>query len=255
MDVVAGKNYPKLVKRALRRTKHVVLAWAYRGSERYCPLCENSASKFLEYGATKRKDAECIYCGSLERHRLLWIFLTHKTDLMRPASRRLLHIAPEQCLGSKLKHMYGRNYLSADIEPGVAMACMDITEIQFGDNSFDIIFCSHVLEHVPEDKKALSELYRVLKPGGWAIILVPIEGERTIEDPAISTPEDRIKAYGQADHVRQYGRRDYMQMLNQQGLAVIAISPDDMSSPAEVIRFGMSSNAGEIFYCEKKAAL
>ncbi|WP_373091566.1 class I SAM-dependent methyltransferase [Zhongshania sp.] len=179
------------------------------------------------------------------------MFLRKKTDIFEPLNRRVLHIAPEKCLDDRLKKMYGSSYLTADIQPGLAMECMDITDIKYNDETFDVIFCSHVLEHISDDKKAINELTRVLKSGGWAIILVPIDGDYTHEDPAITDPKMREELYGQSDHVRLYGLKDYLGLLESTGLEVSVYFPQDILPPEDIIHFGIIENAGEIFLCKK----
>ncbi|MDP9159525.1 MAG: methyltransferase domain-containing protein [Acidobacteriota bacterium] len=125
---------------------------------------------------------------------------------------------------------------------------MDISQIGYPDNTFDIIYCSHVLEHVPDDRKAMAELRRVLKPDGWAIILVPITGECTDEDPRCVHPEERLRRFGQEDHVRCYGL-DYIDRLRSAGFSVTCIVPRDFLSPGEIQRMGITEAAGEIYYC------
>lgn len=254
MDVLEEVFRAKCFKQRFRRYKHALLARVYKGDKRYCPLCGKYSGKFLDYGATRRKDAECMHCGSLERHRLLWVFLNKKTDFISPRGRRVLHVAPEPCLGKKLKEIYLKNYLSSDINPNAAMEVMDITDIDYDQDYFDIIFCSHVLEHIPDDRRAIKELYRVLKPGGWAIVLVPIEGDYTREDLTIDNPEVRSKLYGQPDHVRAYGVRDYTNLLVRSGFDVSIYYPKNILDCSEIEKMGLTSNAGEIFFCEKRKA-
>jgi len=141
----------------------------------------------------------------------LWVILQQlKTAGKLEMGGKMLHFAPEPCLSNKF--MKDFDYLSADLDPRFAMVAMDITDIKFPENTFDVIICNHVLEHIPDDGKALSELYRVLKKGGWASLQVPMKGETTYEDATITTPEAREKAFGQDDHVRYYGSDFYMRL-------------------------------------------
>ena len=128
---------------------------------------------------------------------------------------------------------------------------MDITDIQYPDESFDVIYCSHVLEHVPDDKKAMREFLRVLKPNGWAMLLVPIIGEHTTEDLSITDPAQRAMLYGQEDHVRNYGR-DYEDRLQEAGFEVTVISPECFMSTEEIVRMGITKAAGDIYICKKQ---
>ncbi len=162
----------------------------------------------------------------------------------------MLHVAPELFLESKFRQIHGVDYLTADLYNPKAMVKMDITDIQYPDQSFDIIYCSHVLEHVLDDVKAMTEFHRVLKHGGWAILLVPIFGEKTYENTSIVAPKDRLKAFGQSDHVRKYGQ-DYVDRLREAGFTVEVTTVSDLVSDNEAIRMGLTSAAGEIFYCTK----
>jgi ubiquinone/menaquinone biosynthesis C-methylase UbiE len=130
------------------------------------------------------------------------------------------------------------------------MMTMDITDIQYEDQSFDVIYCSHVLEHVQNDKKALRELFRVLKNDGWAILLVPITSETTVEDPSIVDPIERLRAFGQEDHVRKYGR-DYVDRLREAGFTVEITKVDDLVCADEAVRMGLTPASGEVYHCTK----
>ncbi len=136
---------------------------------------------------------------------------------------KLLHLAPEKPLMDLFIKQNNIDYLTADLNPEQVMVKMDITAIQYPDNIFDAILCNHVLEHIPDDRKAMRELYRVLKPGGWAILQVPVSKilEQTYDDITITSPQDREKYFGQKDHVRIYGK-DYTQRLKEAGFTVDA---------------------------------
>jgi SAM-dependent methyltransferase len=144
-----------------------------------CPICNEKAPQFLPFGVVKRNNALCPKCHSLERHRLLWLYLKSRTNIL---SRKLsiLHFAPENCLKNTFKTMNSVEYISADLFDKNASLKMDVTDIKFPDNSFDLIICNHVLEHVENDKKAITELFRVLKPSGIAVLLVPVDNKREI---------------------------------------------------------------------------
>jgi len=216
-----------------------------RGNKFYCPLCRAGYSKFLPMGSPVRPNARCPVCDSLERHRLLWICLDHlqtKGDLRKGG--RLLHIAPENCLKNELRRKY--QYFSVDMyEPNVQIKT-DITALCFPDECFDAIICNHVLEHVADDRKALSELYRVLKFGGWGSIQVPIKGEKTLEDPLVIDPLERESLYGQADHVRQYGT-DFNDRLQDAGFNVLDLRKEKFIDPKMLERLSVN--------CEKSVLL
>ena len=167
----------------------------YYGKGRFCPICGRSSRRFRKFGVIPRDDAQCPHCGSLERHRLLWIYVSRETNLFDGTPKKMLHFAPELCLQSMFKKRLGDNYLTADLFDPHAMIKMDITNIEYPDQSFDVIYCSHVLEHVLDDRKAMREFFRVLKKDGWAILLVPDGSKTTFEDPSIIEPEERLKAF------------------------------------------------------------
>lgn len=143
----------------------------------------------------------------------------------------------------------GENYVTADLNRK-AMLKLDITNIQFPDQSVDVIYCSHVLEHVQNDRKAMREFCRVLKTDGWAILLVPVWAEKTFEDPSVDKPQDRLRLFGQIDHVRKYGR-DYVDRLRESGFSVSVTKVHDMLPESEAVRMGLTSAAGEIYYCTR----
>ncbi len=177
----------------------------YKGDQVQCPCCGYTARQFASYGMVKRENALCRWCLSLERHRGLWLYIHEKTNLLTHPNR-VLHFAPEHQTQELLKNAPKVDYISADLDMPTAMVQMDITNITFEDNEFDVILCNHVLEHVPDDNKAMSELFRVLKPGGWAILQTPMNSDpETKEDLSITDPKERERLYGQNDHVRTYG--------------------------------------------------
>jgi predicted SAM-dependent methyltransferase len=247
MRGILRATLPGWFKDALIGAMNLVL---YYGKRRRCPVCGKSSRRFLKYGLALRKDAECGYCGSLERHRFLWVYLTKKTDLFTDPSKKMLHVAPELCLSKKFQKILGDNYITADLMKP-AKVRMDITHIEFSDQSFDHIYCSHVLEHVVDDKRAIKEFYRILKPDGWAILLVPITAVKTFEDPSIVDPEERLKAFGQANHVRRYGP-DYVDRLREAGFHVQVTLVNDLVDQTEATRMGLTvPPSGEIYFCTK----
>lgn len=249
-----GMLPPKLSVRAnalLQQLRDVISKLPYYGIGRYCPVCRKSSRRFKTFGFVPREEALCVHCHALERHRFLWLFLEIRTNLFDGKPRKMLHVAPEPCLESILKDRLGSNYLTADLLNPNAMVKMDICDIQYPEGSFDIIYCSHVLEHVPDDKKAMREFFRVLKHDGWAILNVPIFSQKTFEDSSIIDPEERLKAYGQKDHVRSYGP-DYVDRLRDSGFTVEVIKVKDLASRNEATRMGLTQAIDEIFYCTKK---
>lgn len=192
-----------------------------RGRGKECPICNTKFRKLLPYGYINQRDnALCPSCLSLERHRLLWLWLKHKSNLFVELPR-VLHIAPEVCLMRHFKRVYRHNkerYVTADLESPLAELHFDVESIPLQDSSFDVIICNHLLEHVNSDIKALRELWRVLKPGGWGVLLSPIDYslKKTFEDDTITDPEERSRLFGQYDHRRLYGR-DYTKRLESVG--------------------------------------
>lgn len=193
----------------------------YRGNQVECPCCKSTFSSFASYGQKTRENILCRWCLSLERHRALWLYFHQKTSLPT-AKLKVLHFAPEHQFQKWLKNAPNIDYISADLDMPTAMVKMDITKITFNDNTFDVIICNHVLEHIPNDAKAMSELYRVLKPGGWAVLetpMLPNEEYKTREDLTITDPQERIRLFHQADHVRIYGM-DKKERLEKAGFEV-----------------------------------
>jgi SAM-dependent methyltransferase len=198
-----------------------VISIFYIGNKVECPICESHFRKFLPYGRKSRSNALCPSCLSLERHRLIWLYLKTKTDFFT-TTNKMLHIAPELCYMNRFEALPNLDYVTADIESPLAKVKMDIHDIPFDENTFDVIFCNHVLEHVEDDIRALTEMKRVLKSGGWAILQVPLFfplPQTTYEDNSITDPKEREKAFGQDDHVRMYGE-DYAQRLSSVGFEV-----------------------------------
>ena len=220
--------------------------------KRHCPICETSIDRvFSSFGYNPREDAKCDNCGSLERHRLIWLYIKEHTDLLEDNQKKLLHIAPERIFQNIFFKYLGDNYLSADLNNPRAMIKMDITNIAYGDNSFEYIYCSHVLEHIIDDRKAMRELSRVLKPDGWAILLVPIATkDKTFEDFSILSKEQRLKIYGHPEHVRNYGS-DYPDRLRESGFSVQTIYAKDFLNEDAIVLYGLTKAAGEIYFCKK----
>jgi SAM-dependent methyltransferase len=192
-----------------------------------------------------------MWCGSLERHRFAWLFLRDRTDLLDGRPKRVLHVAPEPCLAESLAPSLGPGYLTADLEDPRAMVRVDITAIDLEDASVDVVCCSHVLEHVVDDRRAMRELRRVLRPDGWALFSVPITASRTIEDPTVEDPEERLRLFGQGDHVRRYGP-DVEERLREAGFDVTVVSPVDVVESEDERRvLGLPPPGAVLFYCRK----
>ena len=215
-----------------------------------CPICKSKFQAYFPAGETLRPNALCPKCYSLERHRALWLLMQqlnwHKENM------RVLHFAPEPIFYQLFTSFKDIDYWPVDLNPnmfGVRKA-VDITNITFDDNSFDLIICNHVLEHIPDDRKSMRELYRVLKKGGLAFLNVPLFNiPTTLEKPEINTPELRLKYYGQADHVRAYGF-DYPQRLGAAGFNVQLFTMEDTDEKT-LRRYGLDKNE-KIFLCRKE---
>ena len=243
-------------RRYLQTVGHFIakfLAIFYLGNQVECPICNHKYRKFLPYGRGReaRNNSLCPNCLALERHRLLWVYLKEKTSLFTQ-QQRLLHIAPEYCFIGRLESIKSLQYVTADLESPLAKVKMDIHEMPFEDDSFDSSLCNHVMEHVTDDIKAMKEILRVLKPGGWAIIQVPFFPplpEKTLEDPNITTPSERIKNFGQEDHVRLYGK-DYKKRLESCGFHVLEDHYANSLSPEIIRKFALPKEA--VFFCTKE---
>jgi len=215
------------------------------GDRFYCPLCEKNYRAFKTFGVIPRPNAMCPGCGSLERHRLLWMTLQKLWNSGKlPKDGKVLHVAPEESLTAKFKD--GFDYLSADLNGSRAMVAMDITSIDFPAEYFDAVICNHVLEHIPDDRKALAELYRVLKTGGWASIQVPMKGEKTFEDLSVTDPKERERLFGQFDHVRQYGM-DFLDRLREAGFEVQVLGKTDLFGPDELAKISVDCENEVVF--------
>ena len=242
-------EYAEVMKHRFRELSMPIARRRWSGDARYCPLCESRVREFRPAGIVARANARCPVCGSLERHRLLWLYLNERTDLLDGRRKKLLHVSPEYVIGKRLRPSPTLDYLSCDLESKQAMVQMDITDIHLPDNTFDVIICNHVIEHIPDDTRAMAELFRVLRPGGWSILQTPIKGDTTHEDPTVQTPEERLRHFGQRDHVRIYGR-DYQDRLGSVGFDVQVDDYVRTLDPAVVVTYGL--DAQEDIYCCRK---
>ena len=229
-----------------------VIVLFFKGSNFTDPIDGKSYRKFLPYGYGKqRPNALSPGTLSLERHRQMWLYLQNETNFFTH-KLKVLHIAPEQEFLRKFKKMKNLEYTSADLFSPIVDVKADIVDLPFEDNSFDIIICNHVLEHIVDDRKAMSELYRVMKSGGWGIVQVPMKNslEKTYEDFTITDPKERQKHFGQYDHVRWYGM-DYFDRLKSVGFETEINFYSQKFSEAEIKRFGLNKN--EILPVVRKA--
>lgn len=197
------------------------LAFWYRGNKYADPIDGNNFRSFLPYGyGQQRPNVLAPGTLSLERHRLLWLYLQNETSFFTD-KLKVLHLAPEQCFLKRFKSLKNLDYTTADLYAPHVDVKADICNLPFADKTFDVVFCNHVLEHITDDTKAMQELYRVLKPGGFGIFQIPqdLNRDKTYEDFSITSPTERAKHFGQYDHVRIYGY-DYFNRLRSVGFEV-----------------------------------
>jgi SAM-dependent methyltransferase len=201
-----------------------ILALLLKGNTFTDPIDGKSFRMFLPYGyGTQRNNVLSPSTLSLERHRLLWLYLQNETDFFTAKEKKnVLHFAPEQEFYKRFKKQKNIQYTTTDLFSPLADVKADICNLPFEDNQYDVLFCNHVLEHIPDDTKAMQELYRVLKPGGMAILQIPQDLNRatTFSDDTITDEKERAAIFGQYDHVRVYGC-DYFDKLRTIGFTVI----------------------------------
>ncbi len=224
----------------------------HRGHEVHCPCCGGEFDSFIAHRGVH--PGRCPRCGSLERHRLLIRFLRERTDLFE-ASLDLLHIAPEYGLQRQLQSLENLSYRSADLESPLAMDNVDLLDLPYPDSSFDVVLCSHVLEHVEDDRLALREIHRVLACDGRAILMSPIDPARaaTLEDPTVTAPADRHRVFGQSDHLRLYGR-DFAERVAAAGFAVETVAYLGELDAGKIAREGLRRESDlfpndDVFIC------
>ncbi|MBT5413240.1 MAG: methyltransferase domain-containing protein [Rhodospirillaceae bacterium] len=213
-----------------------------------CPICGNRAGRFLPFGLDNRPNVQCPTCGSVERHRILWLYLAGQTDFMtRPA--RVLHTAPESCMEGRFRELHGDGYVGVDRFSAGADVETDIKALPFEEGRFDIVLSSHVLEHIRNDRPAIRELGRVLRPGGWAVVMVPYDPDNpTYEDSSIDTPEGRLAAFGHPFHFRVYGN-DLPARLSEAGLDAKVLATKDLFDAETRRRFRLNNN--HLLHCRK----
>ncbi len=225
----------------------------YKGDAVECPVCERSFSKFLSYGSkvTHRDNVLCPYDLTLERHRLMWLYLNQKSNFFTKPDLKVMHIAPEQCFHKKFQAQKNLDYTTGDLVSPIADLHFDLHDIPLEDNQYEVIFCNHVMEHVKDDLRCMQELLRIMKPGGWGIMQVPIDSTRTTtyEDDSITSPEEREKHFWQYDHVRLYGL-NYPKRLEEAGFEVETIDYKKELSDAAFDRYRLMKS--ELLYIVRK---
>lgn len=215
-----------------------IFAFYLQGQRYIDPIDGRSFRTFLPYGYEKqRPNVLSPSTLSLERHRLLWLYLKNETNFFTE-HLKVLHFAPEQCFLKRFRQLKNLDYTTTDLLSPIADVKADICNLPFEDNSYDVILCNHVLEHIPNDTKAMKELYRVLKPNGWGIFQIPqdLNRAKTFEDDSITDQNERAKIFGQYDHVRVYGR-DYFDKLRSVGFKVDEVEYTSMITKAEINKY------------------
>lgn len=217
----------------------------YEGSGCVCFAC---GTKFARFARTHRpQHLGCPFCGAIDRDLFHLLVLDRLTDFFDGTPKRVLHIAPEPVLTRKFLAAPGIDYLSGDLMRPDAMVKLDICQMTFDDNSFHAAVCSHVLEHVPDDRAAMAEFARVLEPGGYALFAFPLGEGDTIEDPTLTDRRERIRRFGQIDHLRMYGP-DVVERFVAAGFDVTTVRPRDALSHDECHRFGLDGGAELVAY-------
>lgn len=214
----------------------------YHGNLVTCSCCHGNWSAFLPGGVQKRPNAACPRCGALERHRFFAHLLRQRGNVF--AGKRVLHVAPEPVISSIIQEQVPTTYTTVDLAASPAIDVVaDITALPFYDALFDMVVCNHVLEHVTDDLAAMRELRRVLAADGIAILSQPIDWTRatTEEDPSCSDPAERIRRFGQSDHVRLYGA-DILGRLQSADFSCEILKPSEMVDDVDMHRYGFKSD-------------
>lgn len=223
---------------------------SHRGTRVSCPACGGRWDAFKD--DWNRPSALCWGCGAHERHRAQALLLARRPELLGGASATL-HFAPEYCLQRLIEPAAsgpGRRYVTGDLDPAGVDLELDLSGLAIQDASFDAVLCSHVLEHVPDDRLAMRELHRITRPGGWCLVMVPLDLARaqTYEDASITTPEGRLAAFWQHDHVRLFAP-DIADRLSAAGFEVEVIRPAEAFA-AEFETAGLATSDW-IFLCHR----
>lgn len=254
IKAIYKKVVPENVRLKTRLSINKLSSVLYKGDKLHCNVCNRSFSKFKPKGNWSiRENAECPYCGSLERTRTLLFYLRNETDIFSSLQRSLLHFAPEWGLVPVFRKQKNLQYITADINPDYADEQIDITDIPYPDNTYDYIICSHVLGHVPDEGKAIRELKRVLKPGGSAFVLTLIDWNNSVtyESSEVKTASERLKNYSEPDLLRLHGS-DFSQRLESGGLKVEVIDYRTILGEEKQRLFSLGDGNREvIFKCTK----
>jgi len=260
MQKIIDKIVPGFIRKGITDYERQKQIKKYEGNDVLCPICNSTFSGFAPFGIVKRENAQCLNCGSLERHRLLWKYFNDKTDLFGGNKKcRVLHFAPEQCFYDYFCENKNIDYIPCDLYPQifkyktkVPIEKVDITNIPFPDNSVDVIICNYVMNCIPDEQLALSEMYRVLNKDGWGVFQVPVDLNRkvTYEDFTIVTPLGRERAFGMSECVRWYGR-DYAERLMRARFDVVIDDYIRKFSSKELFQYGLMDS--EMIYIGRKS--
>jgi len=236
-----------VIARAARGVRRRAQMAAHHGDAVHCPVCGHDFDRFRD--AWNRPRALCWRCGAHERHRSFALLLDERPELV--ARREVLHFAPEWCLERRLRALAPARYLTADLEPGAADLELDLQALALPDAAFDTVICSHVLEHVPDDRVGMRELARVTRPGGAVLVMVPTDPDRDVthEDPAVDSPAEREAAYWQHDHLRLYAR-DVGERLAAAGLAVERWNAVERAGGGAAARLGLLAS-DDVWICRR----
>lgn len=247
--------FKSLEVRARQLRNELISPIKHRGDAVHCPVCDHSFARFLPAGsgARARDGAVCPLCRSRERDRLSWLFLQErKTQLLKP-HMQFLHVAPEPRLSTFFLGAIGEGYITADLMRKDVMVNLDVQDMQYPNETLDAVYCSHVLQDVPDDRKAIAECFRVLRPGGWAVMNVPLFAEKTEE---ADTPGNVRKNWDKRpdEHVRNYGP-DYSDRLADAGFSVDVYTPEQLEGDAaQRQRFGVAGpRTGFVHFVRKPA--
>jgi len=228
-------------------------ARAFRGNMFYCSLCGFNAKAFLPSPDGERPNVRCPRCDSLERHRAQWTFGLQTLPFTREQAFSVLHVTPEFCITDRLLSTWPRMRYRTAMFPQHPFAdyCFDVQRISLPSESVDVVICNHILEHVPDDRAALDELYRVIKTGGFLFVQVPFDANReiTFEDPSVVSAEKRRELFGQEDHVRVYGA-DFAQRPAQAGFSVTVVKFWETMSQTELVRQALTDRE-PVYICRK----
>lgn len=254
MKTVLKRFIPTRYHRQFART----LSLWYYGRNVHCPFCNGNFKYFLPFGVIPRQNSRCPKCDSLERHRLLYLYLNNKTTFLFE-HLKILEVGPSYCTSKFFRSLPNIEHISIDLVSPIAMIKMDLTNLQFEDETFNCIICYHVLEHIRDDLLAMREIFRVLKPGGWTLIQVPIDINRaeTFENFTVSE-KNYETIFGKSDHVRIYGL-DFKQRLKSVGFCVRVDRYVDELDEETIRKYGLKNRykiklyetCEDIYFCSK----